>query len=222
MHGGTLGIADPTGAVIGSTSGPSLSLSGSLAAVNTVLAHLTDTLQSDSDVVHMVVTDSGGHTAVRDVGVRLSSAVAPASPGPSSAARPRRRRPPRTASSSSAACRLERLFRRSRDRRRRQQHFVARRAGAGAYSTASLTIGGTLEVHSGGAAHFTGALSANAVTVDPGGAIAGGGTLTALAARSSTTARSRRWRILTLGLQRLTVTNALAGSGYLIVNPGPR
>jgi len=72
------------------------------------------------------------------------------------------------------------------------------------YSTASLTIGGTLEVHSGGAAHFTGALSANAVTVDPGGAIAGGGTLTALGGAIVNNGAIEAVADLTLGLQRLT------------------
>jgi len=64
-----------------------------------------------------------------------------------------------------------------------------------AYSTASLTVGGTLEVSNGGAVYFTGSLGAGAVTVDSGGAISGDGTVTASGGgRSSTTARSKRWR----------------------------
>ena len=50
LGSGTLGVADFYGNVIGSTSGPTLTLSGPLAQVNTVLAHLTDTLQSGTDV----------------------------------------------------------------------------------------------------------------------------------------------------------------------------
>ena len=41
----------------------------------------------------------------------------------------------------------------------------------GAYSTASLTVGGALEVHGGAAARFSGLLGANTVKVDVGGII---------------------------------------------------
>ena len=65
-----------------------------------------------------------------------------------------------------------------------------------AYSTASLTIGATLEVLSGGAAYFTGSLSPGAVTIDSGGAITGDGTLTAANGGAiPTTARSKQRRI---------------------------
>ena len=76
------GIADFNGTVIGSASGPSLTLSGPLAVVNTVLAHLTDTLQSGTDVIHIVAADSSGNTAVRDVGVQISPSAASSGSGP--------------------------------------------------------------------------------------------------------------------------------------------
>src|SRR5882757_1725625 len=53
MNGGTLAVTDPMGIVVGPTSGASLTLQGPLAQVNTVLAHLTDTLQSGTDVVRI-------------------------------------------------------------------------------------------------------------------------------------------------------------------------
>jgi hypothetical protein len=94
MAGGTLGFAGLVGSVIGMTSGPVVTLSGTLAAVNTVLAHLTDTLQSGTDVIHIVATDSSGDTAVR-----------PPTRGQQAAARPRLRRLRRPAFLWSAVCR---------------------------------------------------------------------------------------------------------------------
>src|SRR5206468_2927709 len=46
-----------------------------------------------------------------------------------------------------------------------------------AYSTATLTIGGTLEILSGGVAHFTGFLESPTVQVDGGGVLSGNGTI---------------------------------------------
>ena len=76
LGGGTLGI-DGLGNFFGATSGTTLSLNGSLAVVNTVLAHLTDTVSSGTDVVHIVATDNNGNTIVRDVGVQTAAPVAP-------------------------------------------------------------------------------------------------------------------------------------------------
>ena len=82
LDGGTLGIAGLAG-LFGATSGPTLSFGGSLSLVNTVLAHLTDTVPSGTDVVHIVATDSSGNTAVRDVGVQTATPVGlpPSRPG---------------------------------------------------------------------------------------------------------------------------------------------
>ena len=242
LQGGTLGVADLNGTVIGATSGPSLTLSGTLAVVNTVLAHLTDTLQSGTDVVHIVATDSSGDTAVRDVGVQVSP--------PAPALRPSLPDcwPPTSALPLAAAAPAGRPgpVRQSRLRPTRQQRHPGRRRRASlarpsrqsrlgdggttllaalapsAYSTASLTVGGTFEVQSGGAAYFTGSLGARAVTIDSlaarsaatgpltasgGGTILNNGTIEAVADQ-------------TLGAQRLTVANDLSGTGTLLIDPG--
>ena len=50
--------------------------------MNTVLASLTDTLQSGTDVVQISVADSSGDTAARNVGVQVSAPAASSSPSP--------------------------------------------------------------------------------------------------------------------------------------------
>ena len=65
--------------VIDHTSGTTINISGSsLAEINTVLASLTDTLQSGHDVVNLTATDGSGDSASRSIGILVSAAgVAP-------------------------------------------------------------------------------------------------------------------------------------------------
>ena len=245
LEGGTLGFADLNGAVIGATSGPVVTLSGTLAVVNTVLAHLTDTLQSGTDVIHIVATDSSGDTAVRDVGVQVSppapstAAVAPGllaadqrfafgGAAPASSARPSpaismsRASSAAAASWSSAACKarspLPAISRVDGD-----TTLLAALAPS-AYSTASLTIGGTFEVQSGAAAYFTGSLGARAVTIDTLGAISGDGTVTASGGGAIVNNGTiEAVADQTLGLQRLAIANdisATTGTGTLVIDAG--
>jgi hypothetical protein len=189
LAGGTLGFAGLSGTVIGVTNGSVVTLSGTLALVNTVLAHLTDTLQSGTDIVQITATDSSGNTAVRDVGVQVSppaASSAAANPGLLVADQ-------RFAFGGGSARVVGQAQSGNLD--------VAAQLGnsgilvvggvqsalslAGnltidgntsllaalspsAYSTASLTVGGKVEVQSGATAYFTGAFGANAVQVDAG------------------------------------------------------
>jgi T5SS/PEP-CTERM-associated repeat protein len=222
LAGGTLGFAGLTGSVIGVTSGPVVTLSGTLAAVNTVLAHLTDTLQSGTDVIHIVAMDSSGNTAVRDVGVQISPSSAPSYSGPTSGS------PPATPAAAAAGILVVGGVQGSTvipgnldiGGGGAATTLLAALAPS-AYSTASLTIGGTLEVLSGGATYFTGSLSAGAVTIDTGGAITGDGTLTATnggAILNNGTIEAAADQ--TLGLQRLSVASDLSGTGTLIIDAG--
>ncbi|MFL5139864.1 MAG: hypothetical protein ACJ8C9_14545, partial [Microvirga sp.] len=86
-HGGTLAVKDVLGNIVsGPLSGSTLSLSGSLGKVNTVLASLTDTLASGTDVVRLSATDSDGDSTVRNVGLQI--AAPGSSPSPSAGAGP--------------------------------------------------------------------------------------------------------------------------------------
>ena len=179
LQGGTLGFVDFNGAVIGATSGPVVTLSGTLAVVNTVLAHLTDTLQSGTDVMHIVAMDSSGDMAVRDVGVQVSPpAPSTAVVAPGLLAADQRfafgggsARVVGQAQSGNldvagqlgssgilvvGGVQSALSIAGNLDGRRRHDTLLAALA-PGAYSTASLTIGGTFEVQSGAAAYFTGA-----------------------------------------------------------------
>jgi Hyphally regulated cell wall protein N-terminal len=90
-----------------------------------------------------------------------------------------------------------------------------------AYSTASLTIGGTLDVGEGATARFTGALGAGTVDVASGGMLSGDGTVTTTGSSpivndGTIEAASDQ----TLGLQQLTLASPIAGSGQLLIDPG--
>jgi hypothetical protein len=209
--GGTLAVKDVFSIVNGPTNGASPSLSGPLSKVNTVLASLTDTLSAGSDVVHIVATDSGGHTAVRDVGAKISAPAA--SPQPSAAVGPS----PFQSNGILAVGGVRSAF---------SVPGNLEIGGAGnpstllaalapsAYSTANLSIGGGLNVHSGGTGRFTGSLSANSVSIDTGGTVSGDGTLTASGSSSIVNNGAiEAVADLTLGLQRLHVANALTGTG---------
>jgi len=242
LAGATLGFAGLSGAVIGVTSGPVVTLSGTLAVVNTVLAHLTDTLQSGTDIVQITAMDSSGNIAVRDVGVQVS----PPAPGAAAATPGLLVADQRFAFSGGSARVVGQAQSGNLD--------VAAQLGSSgilvvggvqsalslagnltidghtsllaalspsAYSTASLTVGGTLDVQSGATAYFTGALGANAVQVDAGGAIDAAGTLTAtgggpIVNQGTIEAMADQ----TLGLQRLNIASGLSGTGALIIDAG--
>jgi T5SS/PEP-CTERM-associated repeat protein len=221
LKGGTLAVTDFGGIVIGPTSGPTVTMSGTPALVNAALASLTDTLQVGQDIVQIWAADSSGDQAVRTVGVQVSPSAASSASALTGSA------PPATPAAAAAGILVVGGVQGSTaipgnlDIGIGGTNTLLAALAPGAYSTASLAIGGTLEVLNGGAAFFTGSLSAGAVTIDNGGAIDGDGTLTA----SNGGAILNNGTIeaaadLTLGLQQLTVANALAGTGTLIVDPG--
>ncbi len=245
LQGGTLGFAGLNGAVIGATSGPVVTLSGTLAVVNTVLAHLTDTLQSGTDVIHIVAMDSSGDMAVREVGVQVS----PPAPSTAAVAPGLLAADQRFAFGGGSARVVGQAQSGNLD--------VAGQLGSsgilivggvqsalslagnltvdgdttllaalapGAYSTAGLTIGGTFEVQSGAAAYFTGALGARAVAIETLGAISGDGTVTASGGGAIVNNGTiEAVANLTLGLQRLAIANdisATTGTGTLAIDAG--
>src|SRR5262249_14598069 len=209
--GHTLAVNDFSGIVSGPTSGSTLSLSGTLAQVNTVLASLSDTLSSGSDVVQANATDGNGHTATRTVGVKVSAAPSPAPTTPATGLAPFTSNGLLVLRGGNAA----------------QSYAGNLQIGPGgaagintllaalspsAYSTASLTVGGTLEVMSGGNAFFSGALGAQTVQVDAGGALIGNGTVTAGAGGLINNGTIEATADFTLGLQQLTLGN-VSGTG---------
>jgi T5SS/PEP-CTERM-associated repeat protein len=207
--------------VIGPTSGPTVTLSGTPALVNAALASLTDTLQVGQDIVQIWAADSSGDQAVRTVGVQVSPSAASSDVGSAGSA------PPATPAAAAAGILVvggvqgATAIPGDLDIGGGGTNTLLAALAPSAYSTASLTIGGTLEVLSGGAAFFTGSLSAGAVTIDTGGAITGDGTVTAANGGAIVNDGTIEAAAdLTLGLQQLTVTNALAGTGTLIVDPG--
>ena len=221
LKGGTLAVTDFSGVVIGPTSGPTVTLSGTPALVNAALASLTDTLQVGQDIVQIWAADSSGDQAVRTVGVQVSPSAASSASALTGSA------PPSTSAAAAAGILVVGGVQGSTaipgnlDIGSGGTNILLAALAPGAYSTASLMIGGTLEVLNGGAAFFTGSLSAGAVTIDNGGAIDGDGTLAA----SNVGAILNNGTIeaaadLTLGAQRLVVGNDLSGAGVLIIDPG--
>ena len=89
-----------------------------------------------------------------------------------------------------------------------------------AYSTARLSIGGTLQVWENGVARVSGDLGAAAVIVRQGGTISGDGTISA-AANSSIVNDGVIEAIAdqTLGLQQLTLNSSITGAGRLVIDP---
>ena len=224
LNGGTLGVSNFGGIVSGPASGSTLSFAGSLAQVNTVLASLRDTLASGTDVVQITATDGSGHTAVRTVGVQVAAA-APSTGGSSPGGGP-------AALQGNGMLVLGGV---------QAAQVVAGNLQIGpggntallaalapsAYSTASLTVGGTLEVAAGGTARFTGTLGAPIVQVDAGsgglngGTLSGGGTLSALGGGPIVNNGTiEAVADLTLGLQRLSLTNNVTGAGTLAIDAG--
>ena len=196
--GGTLGVTDPFGIVSGSTSGQTITLSGSPQQVNTVLASLTDTLQSGRDIVQITALDSSGNIAVRSVGVEIS-----ANSGPSSTNPPAEVAGPSIADITAQLAGIgvvlvggvQNTQVITGDLEIGPDTTLLAALSPSAYSTASLTVDGALEVLNGGTARFSGALGGSTVQIESGGAVRGNGTLSASgAARSSTRARSKWWR----------------------------
>ena len=165
---GTLSVTDANGIVFGSASDHTLILAGTLDQVNTVLASLTDTLGSGTtqDIVQIEVLDSLGNSAVRKVGVQIfcgTSSGPVNSPG-GSGWRGR---------SATASCLVGGVGMLSLDipgdlhiGSGWQLHVAARGAGRPAPTARpALTVGGTLEIGSGGTGTFhRGWLSGGAIS----------------------------------------------------------
>jgi hypothetical protein len=229
---GTLSVTDPLGIVPGPTSGPTITLQGELGQVNTVLARLTDTLPTGiaSDLVQVVATDlNTGNSVTRIIGVAGSSPGTPRLAGT----------PVAGAGAAVALGAIEAQLAASKllvvggvqasatfsgDLYIGADGEIATMLAAlapSAYSTASLTIENALDVAAGGTAFFSGLLNAASMTIDSGGAVVGTGTLSVAdgsAIRNEGTIAAVS--DLTLGLQRLTVANALDGAGSLVIGPG--
>jgi hypothetical protein len=187
-----------------------------------VLASLRDTLASGSDVVQITATDGSGHTAVRTVGVQIAAAAA--SPGGSS---------PGTGPAAFqgngmlvvGGVQAAQVVAGNLQIGAGGNNTLLAALAPSAYSTASLTVGGTFEVLAGGTARFTGTLGAPVVQVDAasggsnGGTLSGGGTLSALGGGSIVNnGRSRLVRIHA-GAAALSVTNT-TGTGTLAIDAG--
>ena len=227
---GTLGVTDVFGIVSGSTngsaSGTTITMTGTLDQVNTVLASLTDTVQSGNDEVIITASDGVGPnltTVTRTVGLQIAAPVVAASPGAQSI----------LGSFSGdgilAVGGVNSTDNISGDLQIGPNGTATNLLAAlspDAYATATLTIGGALEIESGGTAWFSGDLSAAAVKVDGDAVISGAGTLTASTANASITNDGTIEAVAdtTLGLQQLTVSNDLTAdsgdSGKSIIDPG--
>ncbi|GEP58434.1 beta strand repeat-containing protein [Reyranella soli] len=223
-NGGTLGVTDPFGIAGGSTSGPTLSLSGPLSQINTVLASLTDMLQSGRDIVQIAVTDSSGNTAVRTVGVEISAPVAAPAASPPSDVNGT------TISDITALLAnkgvlfvggVENAQTVNGDLQIGPDLSLLAALAPSAYSTASLAVSGALEVLNGGIGRFSGNLGGSTATIESGAQLSGNGTLSASGGGAIVNDGTiEAVTDLTLGLQRLTLANALAGSGTVTIDAG--
>ena len=232
LNGGTLGIGSLDG-FFGATSGTTLSFNGSLSLVNTVLAHLTDTVPSGTDVVHIVATDNSGNTIVRDVGVQTAPPVAPptVTPGllPANQLFSFTDGTARVVGQGQGTnldiagqlgnsgilvvggVQSQLALAGNLDLSGNTSLIAA--LSPNAYSTASLTIGGTLSVQTGSSTYFSGTLAANTIN-NTGGTIRGNGTLDATGSASiSNTGTIEAVADMTLGSQRLVVADDLTGTG---------
>ena len=222
LNGQTLSVTDVYGIVSGSTggkaSGSTLIFSGALPEVNTVLASLSETLQSGTDVVQISATDGGGDTATRHVGVQITSTGN--SPTPSPATGPGAFQSHSILAiggvQSSLAMSGNLQIGPGGD-----ATILLAALSPSAYSTASLTISDTFEILSGGAARFTGSLGSPTVKVDSGGVLSGDGTLAAsgggaIANNGTIEAVADH----SLGLMQLNMTSDLSGTGTLVIDPG--
>lgn len=223
-NGGTLGVTDPFGIAGGSTSGSTLTLSGPLSQINTVLASLTDALQSGRDMVQIAVTDSSANSAMRTVGVQISTAItSPAASPPSDV----------SATTISDVTQLladkgvlfvggvENAQTVNGDLQIGPDLSLLAALAPSAYSTASLAVSGALEILNGGIGRFSGNLGGSTVTIESGGQLSGNGTLSASGGGAIVNDGTIEVVAdLTLGLQQLTLANALTGSGKVTVDAG--
>jgi T5SS/PEP-CTERM-associated repeat protein len=241
LQGGKLGVTDSSGTVVaGTVNGASLTLSGSLAAVNTVLAHLTDSPQGNSDVIRIAAADGNGNTVTRDVGVQVTTTTdGSAGPAPGllvddqsfaftgGVARV-------VGQSSGGAYDMASALGNNgmlvvggvQNTLSLAGNLVIDGSTAlfaalspSAYSTASLKIAGALDVQSGGTAYFSGTLGA--AGVDNAGTIRGAGTLKLTAGTTiENDGTIEAVADVTLGAQQLIVTNNLTGNGKLVIDAG--
>lgn len=258
--------------------GTELTLSGSLAAVNTILASLADQVASGTDTLKITATDGAGDSATETVGVIASAATASTSPIPNPATPPAA---PSIAggtirfSASPAPITVAGIFAVGAvivdavvmlsggssvavgDAGAGDVDIADQPATAGtavvagidtsvsiagnldvggtatsaggtatllaalspdAYSTADLSIGGTLNVWGQGDVRMTGALGASAIDIASGGTISGDGTLSA-----QTIANDGTIEVVadqTLGLAELDVAAPLSGAGQIVIDAG--
>src|SRR5918993_647428 len=239
LGGGALSI-DGLGNFFGATSGTTLNFNGSLSLVNTVLAHLTDTVSSGTDVVHIVATDNNGNTIVRDVGVQTAAPVTPATVTPgllpanqlfSFTDGTARVVGQGQATNLDVAGQLgnsgilvvggvqsQLSLAGNLDLSGSTSLLAA--LSPNAYSTANLTIGGAFSVQTGSSTYFSGTLAANTIN-NAGGTIRGNGTLDATGSASITnTGTIEAVADFTLGSQRLVVSDNLTGLGTLTIDAG--
>lgn len=239
LNGGTLAIGGLTG-LFAATSGTTLSFGGSLSLVNTLLAHVTDTIASGTDIVRLAAIDSGGNTIVRNVGVQTAAPVTPSAVTPGLLVADQlfafsggtaRVVGQGQASNLDVAGQLGNSGILVVGGVQSQLSVAGSLAVDGntsllaalspnAYSTAGLTIGGAFSVAAGSAAYFSGTLAA-ATIANNGGTIRGNGTLDATGGSSITNSgKIEAVADLTLGAQRLVIADNLTGTGTLTIDPG--
>jgi T5SS/PEP-CTERM-associated repeat protein len=239
LGGGTLGIGGLTG-LFGATSGTSLSFSGSLSAVNTLLANVTDTLATGIDIVHVVAADGAGNIAMRDVGVQAVPAVAPPTVTPGlltanqlfgfSGGTARVVGQGQEANLAVASQLgnsgilvvggVQSQLSLAGDLALTGNTSLLAALSPNAYSTASLTVGGSFSVGTGSSTYFSGTLTANAIA-NNGGTIRGNGTLDATGANIITnTGTIEAVADFALGSQRLVISDNLTGPGKLTIDAG--
>lgn len=239
LGGGTLGIGDLSG-FFGATSGTQLSFSGSLSLVNTLLANVTDTVTSGADVVHVVAIDSNGNTIVRDVGVQAAPPVAPPTVTPGLL--PANQLFDFTGGTARVVGQgqggnldvagelgnsgilvvggVQSQLSLSGNLAVTGNTSLLAALSPNAYSTASLTIGGTFLVETGSSAYVSGTLAASEID-NAGGTIRANGKLDATGGTTITnTGTIEAVADMALGSQRLVIADDLAGPGEITIDAG--
>jgi hypothetical protein len=216
LNGHTLSVIDNSGIVSGSTSGTTITFSGTLDQVNTVLASLTDTLSSGTDVVQITATDSSGDSTSRTVGVKVVAAgidTGSVSSTPPSAFQ---------ANGVTVFGGVEATLGFTGDLLIGPGGYTTTLFAAlapSAYATATLSVGNTFEVANGGATYFTGDVSAATIQVDHDGLLNGAGVVSGSAGGAIVNNGTiESIADLTLGTQQLEIGNAVSGSGTLLID----
>ncbi|MBL6651661.1 MAG: hypothetical protein ISP49_08720, partial [Reyranella sp.] len=245
INGNMLGLTDFTGTVIGATTGSTLALSGTLAQINTVLAHLTDSVGSGNDIVQFVATDSSGDVSVRDVGVLATTP-------PASAAVPTPGTLPAQQSFSISGGNARVVAQGSMASLDIAAGFgnsgmlvlggvqsslnvtgnltvdgntsLFAQLSPNAYSTATLKVGGAFDVQSGATAFLSGQFTAGQFTNELGGTIRASGQLVSGNGTILNNGMIEATADQTLGATRLVINNSLthsgAGTGTLQIDAG--